>query len=668
MRSTNRQRVPLRLAGWICFVLACMAGFSDIAESASVRTYISYKSSVSSDASGPLDLWAEINYDNARQNVPIVVVMHGYSPAYTFNDVRANAERLRDNGFFAVSVAMRNRDGSDGVRDSGGVEIFDIYDAVEKVKKLFPAYVDETNISITGYSGGGGNVMSSLTKFPDYFRAGSGYFGMSDYGYDSVNGWFFRGAGSGHRAQMIADIGDPTTGNPDVMDRYAARASNLASKNNPYSEIHLFVNYSETTCPMVNDTTYRDNAVANESFPGEFDNIYVHIGGYGDYEDFNNNGINEADELQSWPHGFPNESQQHAAESWYLERLRSGQIAEPVLNDADELYVAGYVKTKKFFLWLGDGQNAAADLGYSFESNEIDFEMQILTNNKSVSGRLEMNTDYLSGEYLSVFLNGEVIDHVIGGQTAVIPEFGHGDHVHIVATLEGDINCDGEIDLRDFSLFSLEWQRECCPCNGADINKDNQVNLTDLAGMIENWFNGKRVVFHSNPLDSDPGWETQGGWEFGVPAGIGGLWHGSPDPTEGASGNYVYGVNLFGDYLPAVSGPYSLVAGPFDCQNYDDVHLIFARWLNTDEPDYIRSRIEYSLDGQEWETVWEHEGHAAIEDSDWREVDYALGSGANNQSQVYIRWVYEVIHPRVWPYSGWNIDDIRLSGVFKSRP
>ena len=141
---------------------------------------------------------------------------------------------------------------------------------------------------------------------------------MSDYGYDTTNGWYFKGAGTSHQAQMRTDIGNPTLGDPSIQDRYAARASNIASHNNPYSEIHLFVNASEATCPPINSTSYRDNAIANESFSGEFNDITVHIGYAGTYEDFNGNGQNDSDEQQYWPHGFPTADQQHAAQSRYL--------------------------------------------------------------------------------------------------------------------------------------------------------------------------------------------------------------------------------------------------------------------------------------------------------------------------------------------------------------
>ena len=101
-------------------------------------------------------------------------------------DAMAQARR----GFVSILVAMRGRDGSEGTRDSGGLEIYDIYDAVEHIKAepLFAGKLDPTNLHISGYSGGGGNVMSALTKFPDYFNLGAAFFGMSDYGYDPRTG------------------------------------------------------------------------------------------------------------------------------------------------------------------------------------------------------------------------------------------------------------------------------------------------------------------------------------------------------------------------------------------------------------------------------------------------------------------------------------------------
>jgi hypothetical protein len=407
------------------------------AEAANVQTVFTYASSVTRQSGNWISLRAELNYNNSVSNAPIAVVMHGYSASSDIASIRANAQRLRDAGFFAISVTMRGREGSQGVRDSGGVEIHDIYDAVEAVKASFPLYVNPTNVHITGYSGGGGNAMSALTKFPDYFCLGSSFYGMSDYGLDVVNGWYNNGANYGgtRTPQLDADIGNPNTGGPLVLDKYRARASNLASKNNPYSEIHLFVNWDEPICPAVNSISYWSNAVAAQSFPGEFANITLHLGTNSVYFDFNTNGFNEANELQYWLHGNPSASQQASAESWYLTRLKSGVIPQPMLNSSDELYVAGWVKTRRFELWLGDGQNAAGSLTYSLSSVKKSFTLGILSSVKTVTGRLKVDTSDLSGLPVEVRTNGVLADTFTGGGVYTFNSLADGQTIMLTAPL-----------------------------------------------------------------------------------------------------------------------------------------------------------------------------------------------------------------------------------------
>lgn len=382
-----------------------------------VTSTYSYQSTVSSDGNGALDLKAELNYNASAANAPVAVVMHGYSfSTNNFTAIQANAQRLRDRGFFVISVAMRGRDGSGGVRDSGGVEIYDIYDAVEAVKAdtSFNGLIDPTNLYITGYSGGGGNVMSALTKFPDYFRAGASFFGMSDYGYDSTLGWYANGSSVSHRTIMKNDIGTPGASTL-VTDRYMARDSSLAARNNPYSEIHLFANAAETTCPITHDLDYLSNAVTHAAFAGEFDNITVHAGMAGVYHDFDNNGIDSPDEQQFWPHGEPAAGAQAAAENWFIDRLLSGQIAQPVLNNSDDLFIAGYVRTEPFLAWIGDGQNGTAELDYSLSSLEKYFSMKIASLDKGLTGRFEINTSDMLDEQVVVLLDGLYVDSFIGG-------------------------------------------------------------------------------------------------------------------------------------------------------------------------------------------------------------------------------------------------------------
>lgn len=412
----------------IAAALAVMTGPATAAGITEIKTY---QSTISTDAQGALDLKMEVNYNDAVSNAPVMVMTHQYSgPTDLFNQVRPVAQQLRDQGFFAITVAMRGREGSDGVRDSGGLEIYDILDAVEAAKAQYGSLINPDNISITGYSGGGGNAMSALTKFPDYFRTGSAFYGMSDYGYDTANGWYNNGAG-GRTWQLDADIGNPNTPTPLTTSRYMARASNLASRNNPYSEIHFFVNSDESICPPINSTSYRDKAVAAAGFAGEFNKITVHMGNAGTYQDFNGNGTNEANEQQYWPHSTLSTTDQAAGTAWYVNRLLDGSIAAPVLNASDDLFVAGFVRTKKFSFFIGDGQNGAGSLLYNLSAGMKTFTFD-LQSTHAVTGKLTVDTADMDGQTVHMLRNGVLSATFTGGGTYQVADVADNETVRLV--------------------------------------------------------------------------------------------------------------------------------------------------------------------------------------------------------------------------------------------
>jgi len=168
------------------------------------------------------------------------------------------------------------------------------------------------------------------------------------------------------------------------------------------------------------------------------------------------------------------------------------------------------------------------------------------------------------------------------------------------------------------------------------------------------------LIFEFN---EDPNWVTEGQWQFGKPQGLGGTEHGHPDPNSGYTGNNVYGVNLSGDYNTTDTNPYYLTAGPFDCSQYSWVKLQFARRLNSDEADFTRTFVEVSTNETAWHTIWQYEDfYHALEEDRWKIVEYDIGSMANHQPRVYIRWGYQVSSNDAWPFSGWNIDDVILRG------
>jgi hypothetical protein len=200
----------------------------------------------------------------------------------------------------------------------------------------------------------------------------------------------------------------------------------------------------------------------------------------------------------------------------------------------------------------------------------------------------------------------------------------------------GDLNGDCKVDFQDFAILASDWLK-----NSSNVNVPS-VKIT---------------------LDSDPGWTIEGQWQFGTPMGMGGSSHGYPDPNAAYTGLNVYGVNLNGDYALAVGGPYRLTAGPFDCNSYESVELSFARWLNTDTENYVQCKVEASNDGSTWQTVWLNPTSVPITDNQWLVVQYDITQIAAGHSQVYVRWSYQIISDRAYPYSGWNIDDVELLGI-----
>jgi len=160
--------------------------------------------------------------------------------------------------------------------------------------------------------------------------------------------------------------------------------------------------------------------------------------------------------------------------------------------------------------------------------------------------------------------------------------------------------------------------------------------------------------FLSFPFDSDPGWATEGDWEFGQPQGVAG------DPTSGFTGTNVYGYNLAGAYtnFPA---PHWLTTPEMDCSERINVTLRFQRWLGVDGSEFPMAAIQISNNGSDWETAWMYQSTDPLLDTSWQEISYDIASIADREPSVYIRWAMGS-HDPVITNGGWNIDDVVLEG------
>ena len=169
-----------------------------------------------------------------------------------------------------------------------------------------------------------------------------------------------------------------------------------------------------------------------------------------------------------------------------------------------------------------------------------------------------------------------------------------------------------------------------------------------------------RVLYF--PMNTDPGWTCQGLWAFGHPTGGGGWSTGHHDPTAGATGTNVYGVNLAGDYsIAAPNGPFYLIAGPFDFSNVTGTVLQFQRWLNSYYNPYATHTIEVSNNGTDWTTIYTNPATPPVQDATWTQVSYDISSIADGHASVYVRWGYQIFNYAM-PASGWNVDDVAFLG------
>ncbi len=230
-----------------------------------------------------------------------------------------------------------------------------------------------------------------------------------------------------------------------------------------------------------------------------------------------------------------------------------------------------------------------------------------------------------------------------------------------VTNASGSLNAGATVDV----TVLLNAQANYLPL-GTHTATVDFVNLTDGRGdtarVVSLQVGGPSRV-HNFPMDSNPGWSTQGLWAFGQPQGLGGQ-YGPPDPTSGYTGNNVYGYNLSGDYQNNLSQQH-LVTTALDCSNAVDVSLKFRRWLGVETSTYDHASLSVSNNGSTWQTIWQNT--SVVEDNNWVAQEFDISNVADNQATVYLRWTMGQTDSS-WQYCGWNIDDVEIWGIVQTSP
>lgn len=302
-----------------CVVLGMLTGTYAKAD-------IAYTSSIDPSIT---NLHARYAYDIGLENMPVVVIMHGNNgDASDITD--AMLERFASYKFFAMAVGMRGRDGAGGSVDASGREIKDIVDAIEYVRTNIPTRVDPNKASIIGYSEGGANSLACLAKHPDYFDVFVAFFPPSDYGFDGVDSWYF--TNGGFAPYMETNIGVRASD----LNPYDARNHRDGIVNNMKgSYLYMFHDDQDTQVNVIQSQqleTEMNSASLNSLF--ELD-------------------VTTISDSPRWIHGLPVGFPLTDAEVIFKDRiLNQTPYTYPT---SGTVHVNGYLETKRFTIWLGDG-------------------------------------------------------------------------------------------------------------------------------------------------------------------------------------------------------------------------------------------------------------------------------------------------------------------------
>ncbi|MCM3216353.1 prolyl oligopeptidase family serine peptidase [Niallia taxi] len=310
-------------------------------------TFVSGGFTYSSSIDDIKNLYARIEYKDSGTKLPLVILMHGY--VEQVSDIEDDVfTRYADEGAFVLAVGMRGRDGADGKKDASARELYDIYDAINYViKDNYSDVIDAENISFVGYSGGGANGLGMAVKYPDLFDNIVAHFPISDYGYDNESGWWQQDTYPRDR------IEDYIGGTPDeVPNAYFSRAHALGIGNYSIGNLYLFED-EEDEAVSVKQTT----DVVEQLEKLKMDNYYV------DITDKNDN--------PRWLHSLPQPDQPVInTEKVFMPDIVSHKHDNKGIATKGIFKVMGYIVTKDFEIWLGDGTKEVADLAYDVSKKE----------------------------------------------------------------------------------------------------------------------------------------------------------------------------------------------------------------------------------------------------------------------------------------------------------
>ena len=317
------------------------------------------------------------------QTLPILVIIHGLGDdALSLLDTGV---RFAKHGFFVIIPDMRGRNstfrldllnysnmfGSDldffvyengGAPDYGGHEIHDIYDSIKTVENRYSNRVDMNSVNILGYSGGGGNALIAVSRYPDLFDTAIIYFGIVDYG-----DYYENYASSSIRQDIDVRVGNYST----ATSKYAARNALLAVGNAYLTEVFLFLDENETKINMKKIFEYNNLSILKENRVWLF--------------------LSKKSDLNRWHHKImgPEDFRMLQSENLFLKEMQS--VSEyKRKNKNGSFVVLGTLVTKDFKVFFGNSDDAVVNLTYTIGSKVTSFRFSPWYVGKNIQGEIRI--------------------------------------------------------------------------------------------------------------------------------------------------------------------------------------------------------------------------------------------------------------------------------------
>lgn len=358
-----------------------------------------YTSSIDNSITG---LFANIYYPSVSiiKPLPMVLFIHGfYTDANSFTD--AFLEDFSDSGAVVLSLGMRGKNGATGNPESNGLETVDVLDGIVEAIKLYPNIINPNRIYPVGFSEGGGTVMALATRYPDYFPAYVNHFGISDYG-SLADGWIF--TNPAFATDLTARIGTPAT-NPE--NYFARNFRKGVSKNMTGGHMYIFHDTGDTAVDVIHSQQLVTalTAEGQTNFTYTEDPAYVH-------------GVDTSGSEDIWKEDILN----NVYKTW-------------TIPESGTMFIAGHLYTKRFNVWLNNGNDASADLTY-----DVNTGVFVVTPESATPITVTFN------------VNGKTETRIINGQETfnfdpiikLIAPFGNDDDISQHTGEVGEINYNAD--------------------------------------------------------------------------------------------------------------------------------------------------------------------------------------------------------------------------------